>query len=63
MGYNLGITITNLIVALPERSYTFKKGEMIYREYDSPESDKGNGHSKETDPAKMGFWLCDLLPG
>lgn len=36
----------------------FQKGEIVYREYDAPKSD--DGHSKETDPSKMGFWFCDL---
>jgi len=41
----------------------FKTGELIYREYDAPKDDESkDGHSKETDPKKMGFWFCDLLP-
>ena len=41
----------------------FKTGEVIYREYDAPEEDDpSDGHSAETDPKKMGFWFCDLLP-
>ncbi len=36
----------------------FNKGEIIYREYDAPKSD--DGHSKESDLSKMGFWFCDL---
>lgn len=38
-------------------------GERIYRQYDAPEDGKSqDGHSTETDPKKMGFWFCDLLP-
>jgi len=41
----------------------FKKGELTFREYDAPKEDESlDGHSKETDPKKMGFWFCDLLP-
>lgn len=42
---------------------SFKLGEVIYREYDAPGEDElTDGHSAETDPKKMGFWFCDLLP-
>ncbi len=41
----------------------FKKGEVIYREYNAPiEDDDQCGLSNERDPKKMGFWFCDLLP-
>lgn len=41
----------------------FKKGEVLYREYNSPKEDDDQcGLSDESDPQKMGFWFCDLLP-
>lgn len=41
----------------------FSKGELIYREYNSPDSDKNrDDHSIVKESQKTGFWFCDLLP-
>lgn len=38
----------------------FKKGDIVYREYDSPSQSGGDVHQPEN--SKIGFWFCDLLP-
>ena len=38
----------------------FKKGDIVYREYDSPSQSDGDVHQPEN--SKMGFLFCDLLP-
>jgi len=38
----------------------FKKGDIVYREYDSPSQPDGDVHQPEN--SKMGFWFCDLMP-
>jgi uncharacterized protein (TIGR00290 family) len=44
-------------------SIAFKKGELIYREYDAPKPDEQNdGHPVKNNLQKMGFWFCDLIP-
>ena len=41
-------------------SIPFKKGNIVYREYDSPSQPDSDVHQPEN--SKMGFWFCDLLP-
>ena len=39
----------------------YKKGEIIYREYEAPKTAADNCFSKE-ETAPYGFYFCDLLP-
>ena len=39
---------------------SFIKGEVVFKEYKAPK--RSDSHSKKTNPEKMGFWFCDLLP-
>ena len=34
----------------------FKKGEVVYKQYEAPETNETNAQTK------YGFWFCDLLP-
>ena len=39
-------------------------GEKVLRRYKNPDPDGNDCDlSNETDPKKMGFWFCDLIPG
>lgn len=38
----------------------FIKGDLVFKEYKAPQ--KAGSHSEETNPEKLGFWFCDLLP-
>lgn len=42
----------------------FSIGEKVLKRYKNPDPDGNDcGLANETDPNKMGFWFCDLLPG
>ncbi|SMO36702.1 diphthine--ammonia ligase [Gracilimonas mengyeensis] len=46
-----------------DRPIPFEIGEKVYREYEAPSSEKDECElSNETDPDKIGFWFCDLVP-
>lgn len=41
----------------------FEVGEKVFRAHNAPQKDEDTcGLANETDPKKMGFWFCDLLP-
>lgn len=41
----------------------YSVGEKVLKRYENPDPDSNDcGLSNETDPAKMGFWFCDLIP-
>ena len=39
---------------------SFIKGDLVFREYKAPQNE--GSYFAETNPEKMGFWFCDLLP-
>jgi uncharacterized protein (TIGR00290 family) len=42
----------------------YKTGEKVFKEYKAPASGKDNCFTNQpVQPASMGFWFCDLLPG
>ncbi|WP_192348368.1 diphthine--ammonia ligase [Algoriphagus sp. Y33] len=43
----------------------FKKGEIVLRKYEAPKSEDDADQcfsDKKEDPARYGFWYCDLIP-
>ena len=44
-----------------KQSVSFEVGEKIYREYEAPK-DKDDNCFTTTQPDRMGFWFCDLIP-
>jgi len=44
-----------------KKNILFKKGEIVFREYESPKTNQNNNLSNEIEE-KIGFYFCDLLP-
>jgi uncharacterized protein (TIGR00290 family) len=44
-----------------KKNISFKKGEIVFREYESPKTNQNNNLANEIEE-KIGFYFCDLLP-